>query len=303
MTRKLLSLLVMVSVGTLVANAHACDKNKSAEKTAAGKPCSEGCSGNCDPANCPHCSKKAELTSADGRSEAAGKGHCGGKAHVASADGEKAPCHGGKAKLTSAEGHEGCPIKRRVDAILTSLPSMQYKVGEETMGCPKAAAKLAEANGGKIVYVVGDESYTDEGEAMAQLAKVLEEKIDSMTVMQFAVGDDCVRCPMTAKSLAKKADKKVMYRVGGFDFDTQEKAEQALAAVKTAVDGVKMSYKVGETTTGCSETAGKLAKENGGKMVYVVGEEETPCPKTAQLKLDQAKVQAIVEAAAGIAAS
>jgi hypothetical protein len=335
MTRKLLSLLVMVGVGTMVANAHACDKHKSAEKTAEAKPCSEGCSGKCDPANCPHCLKKAELTAADGRSDSGERTPCSGEVretksekasccgskakltkaaeegapcpHAAKAEltksEEKASCHGAKAALTSAEDHGGCPTKQRVDAILTSLPSMKYKVGDELTGCSHSASKLAEANGGKIAYVVGEETFTDQGEATARLAKVLEDEIESMTVMQYAVGSDCVRCPMTAKSLAKKSEAKIMYRVGGFDFDSKEKAETALTAVKAALEDVKMSYKVGDTATGCSETAGKLAKENGGNMLYVVGDEETPCAKTAQLKLDQAKVHAIVEAAAGVAAS
>ncbi len=81
MTRKVLSMLLVLAVGSFVASAQACDKHKAAKTAAAAVENSSECS-----------HVRAKLTAAgattDGRSETAATGN--------------SPCSG-KAKLTSAK--------------------------------------------------------------------------------------------------------------------------------------------------------------------------------------------------------
>jgi hypothetical protein len=49
--------------------------------------------------------------------------------------------------------------------------------------------------------------------------------------------------------------------------------------------------------------AGAHVKETGTPMTFVVGDEETPCKTTAELMLREAKVHAIIAAAAAALAS
>ena len=338
MTRKLLSMLVVLGVGSFVASAQACDKHKAAKTAAAAVE---------NASECPHA--RAKLTAAgattDGRSDAAATGSstCSGKSKLTSAKAEgssgkdcpfaakaaaKAECSGkaqltsaktegssgkdcpfaakaagestcsGKGKLTSAGGECTCPIKKQIDAVLASLPSMQYKVGDEVTGCSKSAGKMAKANGGKMQYVVSEQVFTDEGEAVVKLASLLESEIASLTTIQYAVGGECVQCPLRAKDLAKKSDSKIAYRVAGIDFDSREKAQKAVEAAKAALTSVKMTYKVGDQSFCCDKMAGAKAKETSSKLVYVVGDEETGCSQSAKLKLAKHKIRTIVAAAA-----
>ncbi|MCH7839842.1 MAG: hypothetical protein IID38_06370 [Planctomycetes bacterium] len=325
MTRKVLSMLLVLGVGSFVASAQACDKHKAAKTAAAAVE---------NASECPHA--RAKLTAAgattDGRSDAAATGSstCSGKSKLTSAKAEgssgkdcpfaakaaaKAECSG-KAQLTSAKaegscckdcpfsgkaaagGECTCPIKKQIDAVLASLPSMQYKVGDEVTGCSKSAGKMAKANGGKMQYVVSEQVFTDEGEAVVKLASLLESEIASLTTIQYAVGGECVQCPLRAKDLAKKSDSKIAYRVAGIDFDSREKAQKAVEAVKAALTSVKMTYKVGDQSFCCDKMAGAKAKETSSKLVYVVGDEETGCSQSAKLKLAKHKIRTIVAAAA-----
>ena len=304
MTRKLLSLLVVFCMGSLVSTAQACDgcdKGKGT-KTAAKAPCDPSkCKEPCDPAKCPHA--KAKLTAAvgdDGRSESgtAGVSPCRGSAKLTSG---KTKAGGDKPCRHAAKG--GWTMSKKADAILASMPSMKYKVGKEITGCSKSASKMADANGGKIQYLIGDEVFSDEGKATSELSKALEDKIASLASIQYSVGGDSFHCPLKAKDLAKKTDAKIAYRVAGFDFADREKAEEVLEVATKALKQVKMTYKVGDKSFCCDKLAGAKAKETGTKIVYVVGEEETCCSQAAQLKLTETKIRTIVETVAGLLTS
>jgi len=240
---------------------------------------------------------------------------CGSKAQKVSDEAKSAPC--AKSADAPCSKSAGAPCSKsagtaklvstshgdRVEAVMAKLPKLMYKVGDKEMCCSQAASKLAEDTGTKMMYLVGDKSFDNEGDAKVALTAALEEEIANLKSMQFAVGSDCVRCPITAKSMAKKAGSEVMYRVAGIDFDCKDKAEKALTLVADAADGVKMTYKVGDKSFCCDKMAGAAAKEAHKDMVFVVGEEETPCKTTAQLMLTQAKVHAIIAAAAAVLAS
>jgi len=150
------------------------------------------------------------------------------------------------------------------------------------------------------VYLVGEESFSTEGEAVARLTTLLEGEIDSMQTVQYSVGGDCMRCPTTAKKLADEKHSKVMYRLAGFDFPAEDQAQTAAERAKAAAGQVKISYKVGDKSFCCDKMAGAAAKESNAKMTYVVGERETCCEQEAKMLLTEAKVRAMVEAAASV---
>ncbi|RME36918.1 MAG: hypothetical protein D6788_10570 [Planctomycetota bacterium] len=269
-----------------------CSKKADAKLTADkdGKPCNKPCSKQAD----------AKLTSAKkGCSKKCAKAK-GAKLTAGKAGCNKKKCSKNcakKASLTSAKGDTECPLAKKVQAVLASLPSMTYRVGDEVTECSKAAAQMAEKSGLPIEYVVGDEVFTDKGAALERLAAVLEKEANELQTVQFVVGQKCVRCPVTAKKLARQAKGKMMYRVGGVDFASREQAEAVLAAVKDAVKDVGIAYKVGDKVYRCSKKAGEKCKKNGAKLTYIVGDEETSCPKTAKVKLAKLKVRKIVETA------
>lgn len=256
--------------------------SKSATTVAEKKPCGSGCGEGCP-------CKKASLTG--------DKAPC---AHSATAATDKKggcdkPCHG--KSYATADGDSGCPIGAKVKAVLASLPSVKYRVGEEIVGCSESAAAMAEKTGKPIAFVVGDETFKEQPEAMAKLASLLEEEVNAMQSILFVAGGKWYKCPMTAKSVAADNGGKVLYRVAGVDFETQEAAEKALEKVREAAAKVALSYKVGDKTYGCDKEAGEKSKESGAKLTYVVGEEETGCQTMAKVKLAEAKIRTIVETA------
>jgi hypothetical protein len=178
-----------------------------------------------------------------------------------------------------------------VTAVLASLPSMSFKVGEKTTGCSKSAAAMAEESGSKMQYVVGEQTFDAEGDAVAQLAKLLEDEAAKMQTIQFAAGGKCYQCPVTAKSMAGENGGQIAYRVGGVDFETKAQAEKALENIKVALAKVEMGYKVGDKSGATAGEAGDA------KLTYVVGDQETCCKIQAGAMLAQAKVRTIVEAA------
>jgi len=279
MKRNVLNLLAALSVLVLVSGASAC------------------------PGKCHKKSADAKVVKADGRSEAT---PC--SAHAATTVADKAPCRksgdapcGSHVALTSAKGH--CKTTDKVNEILASMPSVEYKVGDETVTCPYAAGALAKQHDKPIQYVVGDQTFETEGQANAQLASLIEQKVDEMKTVQFAAGEKCYRCPVTAKNEAQKAHAKMTYRVAGVDFADKELAEKAAKLASDRLGEVTMSYKVGDHTFECDKMAGAQAKETHTKMLYVVGDKETDCPQEAKMLMAKAKLAAIVAAATAVIAS
>jgi len=200
------------------------------------------------------------------------------------------------AKLTAAKD-EGCPVARKVNAVLASLPAMKYRVGEEVTSCFMGASASAEKTGKPIHFIVGDDTFTNKGEAIVKLTSLLEREVETLQALQFVAGGKCGRCPMTAKSIAKKTNSTVVYRVGGVDFNKKEDAQRVIQLVRDTVADVGMTYKADGKTFGCSKLAREL-KNSDKALTYVVGDEETPCHTTAKLMETEAKIRKIVETAA-----
>lgn len=260
--------------------------------------------------------KKGEAGAAKPVEKAKAKGGCNKPCHKGAktvADKAKAgsnkPCSGkcGKgctkdcckkgATLTAGKD-DGGSNGRHMEALLASMPSMKYRIGDEVIHCSKSAEAMAGKSGKAIEYLVGEKAFADKAEAIAKLTALLETEVQTLQTMQFVAGGKCHFCPVTAKSVAKKTNTSLAYRVGGFDFAKKQDAEKALQLVHDAVGEVKIAYKVDGKTYGCSKTAGSKCKKTGKKMTYLVGKEETCCEKSAQLMLTEAKIRTIVETAA-----
>lgn len=242
----------------------------------------------------------ATTASADdkAKSEHGGSG-CRQKSGDASLAGDKA---GGCAKKCPFDKAGSTP-EGPAEAILASMPSMKYRVGTADMCCAKTAEETAAKAGATIQYVVADKAFESKTEATVALAAILESEVDKLQTMQFSAGGKCSRCPIEAKELAKQAHTQIAYRVGGFDYSEQTKAEKVVKLVADAVGEIKMSYKVGDASFCCDKMAGAKAKETSKPMTFVVGKDETCCQSTARLMLAQAKLHIIVATAAAALAS
>lgn len=242
------------------------------------------------------CGGKKAITVADKSPSGAGctMGCCKKASKTVADSGYTLPCHS-KSALTAAR--EGCPVAKRVKAVLASMPAIKYRVDGDEVCCTECATAAAERTGKPIEYLVGEDVLTDKVEATARLAALLDKEAESLQAMQFVAGGKCYGCPVTAKSVAKKTKGSIAYRVGGVDFEKKEYAEKALASIREALADVKMQYKVGDKTYGCSKLAGAKCKEAGKKVTYLVGTKETCCDKAAKLLLVEARVRRIVETA------
>jgi hypothetical protein len=186
-----------------------------------------------------------------------------------------------------------------MDAVLASLPSMKYRVGEEVTECEKSAEEMAVKADKPIKYIVGETAFEKKSDATVALTKALESEIENLVAVQYVVNGKCSKCPLEAKQIAEQSNSHVVYKVAGMECCDKAKAERAAKLAADAVDSVKLSYKVGDQSFCCDKMAGVKAKETGKKITYLVGTEETCCEQTARLMLAHAKIKAIVESAAG----
>lgn len=197
----------------------------------------------------------------------------------------------------SATAVAGCSTGKTCgsDALAKSgskLPAMLFKVGDKTVCCPEQAKSLAKGDEKVMQYVVADKTYTDEAEATEAYGKALDAFFSEITTVKYAVGDNCMACPMSAKELAQKEGKKVQYRLATFSFNDQETANKAAAAAKEAAGKVEMKMMVGDECVACPVSAKELAQKSGKRVEYVVGEMRTQCDKAAKVELNRARAAA-----------
>lgn len=266
--RKFTGCMLALAFGLVVSISSACPGDGDSAKKTELTSQKGGCSKDCDK---PCCAKKAQLTA------------------------KKKGCCGKKAALTKSDDG-GCPIGKKINAMLTSMPSMKYRVGDEVTGCSKSAEAMA-TKGGTLQYVVGDENFASKGEAMVKLTALIEAEVVKMQTVQFVAGGKCHACPMTAKNIAKANKAKIAYRVGGVDFESKDTASAVLVSIKKATSDMSLAYKVDGKTYKCSKTAGAKCKASKAKLTYLIGDEETGCETTAKLKNAERKYRKIVETA------
>jgi len=193
-------------------------------------------------------------------------------------------------------------------ALVTGMPLMKYKYGDQEACCSQQVEKLAAANKDvQVRFVVGDREYSDRNEALAAYEKSLSEYLNQMTTVRYQVGDKCVACPEEAQALAKECGQDVRFRVASFTFADREQAEKAAAAARAAAEKVSMTYVVDGKEYACAHSAEKLAQcEAGGAAkkacTYRVAGKETNCRQTAAVELTKAQIVAaykVLEEVAG----
>jgi hypothetical protein len=190
----------------------------------------------------------------------------------------------------------------------TGMPVMQYKVGDQTTCCPKAAAEMAKANDAAMRYAVNETEYADKAAALEAYASTLDEYLGTMTTVRFAVGEKCVACPTAAAALAKDSGETMKYRVAAFTFADKAAAEKAADAARTASEKVVMTMVVDGKETKCDATAKKACNKSadsaaaGKTCEYRVGETKTNCATTAKVELTKARIETAQKALEEIAA-
>ena len=203
------------------------------------------------------------------------------------------------AKLVGDKSKAGCSksLTRESKSVsqLAALPTITYRVGDKNTDCAQQAKQMA-GDEGTIIYLVGDKSFESRGEAVKTVTAALKEKTDELLSVRMMVGQECVRCPMAAKQLAKDSGKPVQYAAAARVFDDKADAEAALVKAREIVKNVGMTYRVDGEATRCSMTAKKCSTE-GKKVEYVIGDQATSCPQEAEMLLERAKLVALIQAA------
>lgn len=170
-----------------------------------------------------------------------------------------------------------CPkaLNQAVAKVMDTLPAMQYRVGDMTTPCVKTATAKADS-AHPIKYVVGDETFGTEGEAVAALAAKLEKMATDMSEIHFAVGNQVYHCPMSAKAACKDGQQ-VKYQLAGFEFDSMDKAEAALKKMQAYME-TKQTLAGAETTAteGDKPKCNKPCDKPCGKQAQVAAAQETP---------------------------
>ncbi|HEY3244802.1 MAG TPA: hypothetical protein VGM03_15785 [Phycisphaerae bacterium] len=208
-------------------------------------------------------------------------------------------CTGGDKAGTVAHKSGCCKTNALVAKVMQSLPHVTYKIGDQETACPEEAAKLAKADEDvKIVYLVGNKSFESKDEAFAQLATVLDSEAEKMLTVRYSVDGECMYCPMSAAATAKAKNTEMKYRVAGVDFANREQAEKAIDLAKAAVAKVSVTIKAGEAERTVTKLDDDSKPCSAMKATFIVNGEETHCPIQAKLLLAQARIRAMIEAAA-----
>ena len=134
--------------------------------------------------------------------------------------------------------------------------------------------------------MVGDKTFDKQTDAMDALAASLSAYYDKVTTVSYAVGDQCVSCPITAGEMAKKDNKKVQFRLASKTFDSKDDADKIAKlsreagdkiTMKTVKDGKEVACVGGASAGCCHDGAGETAKAGDGKTCPVGGDAKS-CP-------------------------
>jgi hypothetical protein len=83
---------------------------------------------------------------------------------------------------------------------LGDFPTMLMKVGEMTYGCSATAEKAAAGNGSKVVFVVGEERFSNKNRAVVALASATEQYVERFTTIACLVDGKLVYCDEKSKA-------------------------------------------------------------------------------------------------------
>lgn len=189
---------------------------------------------------------------------------------------QKCQCPSTQTTSTSVQ-EEGCTQCPVMTAAMEKLPKMTFKVGDEATCCSKSAAAMAKKTSKPIHFVVAEKTYEDKAEAYTAYVTTTEEFVNNFVTPH--------KCEVSGKT-----------SLAGHSCDCPVTSAKYAEQIKTAVDAVAMSYKVGEESCGCPNKAAAMAKDEGAKVEFVVGEQCTTCEMTARVNLAHAKYKAAVAA-------
>lgn len=213
------------------------------------------------------------------------------------ATGEKKEASGAACAATcSTSKSECCQAKSGVALAKASIPRMKYAVGDATTCCPQEAQTLAKGDAKAIRFVVGESKFESEAEAQGAYAKALDSYLGEITSVKYAVGKECVACPMSAQELAKKEGQPLRYRLASFDFASREKADDAAKSARAAAENIHLAMMVGEKSFECPMSAADTAKSEGKKVEYCVNGKKSECKSSANVELALAKIDAALTA-------
>lgn len=227
--------------------------------------------------------------------DAAAKDGCkeGAVKEVVAKDGAKdAP--GCCAAMAAAKAKSCCST----DKAIAAIPAMTYRIGDKDTCCSEMADKLAKENNTAIKYVVDGKAFDKKDEALVAYADVLETHFAKVTNIQYAVGDDCGSCPVTAAKLAKEKGTQVKYQLAAYRFSEEKAAQKAVEDAKAAAEKVTMKMVVGSEQFECPMSAQDAATKAGKPIEYAIGECRTPCKVTARVELAKARITAALKAIA-----
>ena len=187
-------------------------------------------------------------------------------------------CPSSSTTLTSTQEQEECQSCPVMTAAMEKLPKMTYKVGDESTCCSASAEAMAKEHSKPVHFVVGDKTFEDKAEAYTAYVTTTEEFVNSFVTPH--------KCETSGKTT-----------LAGHSCDCPVTSAKYAEQIKTAVDAVAMTYKVGEESCGCADKAATMAAETeGAKVEYIVGDECTSCQMTARINLAHAKYKAAVAA-------
>ncbi len=210
--------------------------------------------------------------------------------------GKSSCCQPKMAQAAACSTGKSCGSDQNCKTTCCATPKMKFMVAGEKLCCPRNAEILAKANDAKITYWVGGKEYQDRGAAMAAYYEVLEQYLNGMTQVRYAVAGQCVMCPQTAQQLAGKDGNMVKYCVAGRQFDREGEARAAAQAAHDAIEKVNWTITVDGKDYTCAKTANAMSKKCGSKCEYKVGEKSTGCQQTAQVELAKTRIEAAREA-------
>ena len=227
----------------------------------------------------------------------AGLAYAGGESCKASAAAAKAggsctaasPAMAGDAKTGGCCATKGAKTAG-MSCCATDMPTLTYKIGDKTTGCPADAKTIAAANpNAKMTYVVGGKDFNDMNEANKALSTALTGYYDSMLSVKDVAACSAKTCPVTGKELAPA--KPAMFQVASYEFSNKDAAAKAAAAAREAGDKVMMTTLVDGKSYTCPTEAAAACK-TGKNVEYVIGETKTQCNVMASVELAKARIAA-----------
>jgi hypothetical protein len=169
-------------------------------------------------------------------------------------------------------------------------------VGDTETSCPVTAEKMASEKGTTVAYKVGDKKFACHEEAGKAYAAALNGYLTKITTVQYKVGDETTSCSVSAASMAEKANCSVGYKLASFEYHCPVQTKSATIAALKAIDSVRVTYQVGESTFNNADIAAKVAELTGEPVVKLVGGKAAHCDIEASCYKAQAQIAAAAAA-------